>query len=81
MGGTTVVCAGGIVLLLLQLGWPAMVDHSISMEYFDNDDGDVYDIVDEKELAQNSSLISVTKRVKEKIFDTISLSTIVYLVG
>ncbi len=81
MGGTTVVCAGGIVLLLLQLGWPAMVDHSISMEYFDNDDGDVYDIVDEKELAQNSSLISVSKRVKEKIFDTISLSTIVYLVG
>ncbi len=70
MGGPTVVCAGGIVLLLLQLGWPAMADHSISMEYFDNDDGDVYDIVDEKELAQNSSLISVSKRVKEKIFDT-----------
>ncbi len=74
------MCAGGIVLLLLQLGWPAMADHSISTEDFDNNNGDVYDILDEKELAQTSRL-SVSKRVKEKIFDTISLSIIVYLVG
>ncbi len=74
------MCAGGIVLLLLQLGWPAMADHSISTKDFDNNNGDVYDILDEKELAQTSSL-SVPKRVKEKIFDTISLSIIVYLVG
>lgn len=78
--GPTVVCVGGIVLLLLQLGWPAMADHSISTEDFDNNDGDVYDILDEKELAQTSSPISVSKKVKEKIFDTISLSIIVYLV-
>ncbi len=72
------MCAGGIVLLLLQLGWPAMADHSISTEDFDNNDGDVYDILDEKELAQTSRL-SVSKRVKEKIFDTISLSTVLFI--
>ncbi len=64
------MCAGGIVLLLLQLGWPAMADYSISTEEFDDDndyaDGAMYDINDEDELAYTSRVIGMSKRVKKK---------------
>ncbi len=68
------MCGGGIVLLFLQLGWPAMADYSIPTDDFDDNDyadGVMHDTNDEEELAYTSRIISMSKRVKKKTFDII----------